>query len=317
MKGWLRAMPARRIAVACGLIAALAPASAGARPHGTQTYVLPTPPTQFPEGVSYDERSGRYYVSSQSNGAILTGVLNRKEADILAAPGDAGRTSANGLDTDRKWRKLWVATGQLGRIDLLNPRSGATLRTFTMAQGSYANDVAVTKKATYVTDSLQPTLWRVRAHSSASGAEPWLELTTTPITYTTGFNLNGIEATKNGHWLIAVQTNTGQLWRISTRTKHVREIALDQPVTNGDGLVPRGRTLWVVRNALGQIAKVKLSRTLTRGRIVSSTTDPSFHFPTTADIAKGRMLVVNSQFDRRTAGMAPDLPFTPSSVPVP
>lgn len=308
-------MPVRRAAVLAGLVAVLAPASADAKPV-RDAYALPEP-TLFPEGVAYDEVSGRYYVSSQSNGAILTGFLKRGEADILAAPGDAGRTSANGLDTDRRWRKLWVATGQLGRVDLLNPRSGATLHSFAMAQGSYANDVAVTRRATYVTDSLQPTLWRVRANARSGGAQPWLDLTTTPLAYAAGFNLNGIEATRNGRWLIAVQSNTGKLWRISTRTKRVREIKLAEPVIAGDGLVLRGRTLWVVRNRFGEIAKVRLSRRLASGRIVGRTTDPSFRFPTTADIAKGRMLVVNSQFDRRMAGTAPDLPFRLSSVKVP
>lgn len=307
-------MPVRRTAVLCGLILASAPAAAAARPL---EYALPTPPIQFPEGVSYDEVSGRYYVSSQSNGAIVTGFLKGGEADILAAPGDAGRTSANGLDTDRRWRRLWVATGQLGRLDLLNPRSGATLHSFAMAQGSYANDVAVTRRATYVTDSLRPTLWRVRASARSGSAQPWLDLTTTPLVYSSGFNLNGIEATRDGRWLVAVQSNTGKLWRISTRTKRVREIVLAEPVTAGDGLVLRGRTLWVVRNSFREIAKVKLSRKLTSGKIVSRTTVPSFRFPTTADIAKGRMLVVNSQFDRRMAGTPPDMPFTLSSVPVP
>jgi sugar lactone lactonase YvrE len=311
-------MPVRRAALLCGLILAALPASAAAKAR-IDAYVLPTPPTQFPEGVSFDERSGRYYVSSQSNGAILTGLMHRRQADVLAAPGDAGRTSANGLDTDRRWRKLWVATGQLARIDLLNPRSGATLRTFTMAQGSYANDVAVTRRATYVTDSLRPTLWRVGRDAPAGGAQPWLDLTTTPIAYAAGFNLNGIEATRDGRVLVAVQTNTGQLWRISTRTKQVREIELrgGEVVTNGDGLVLRGRTLYVVRNAEGEIVKVRLAKSLTRGRIVSRTTPSSLRFPTTADIADGRMLVVNSQFDRRGSGQAPDLPFTLSSIRIP
>jgi sugar lactone lactonase YvrE len=309
-------MPVRRAAALCGLILALAPASAAAKP-ARDAYVLPTPPTQFPEGVSFDERSGRYYVTSQSNGAILTGFLKREQADILAAPGDAGRTSANGLDTDRKWRKLWVATGQLGRVDLLNPRSGATLKSFTMATGSYANDVAVTKRATYVTDSRQPTLWRARAKQPAGAAEPWLDLTQTPIAYADGFNLNGIEATRNGRTLIAVQSNTGQLWRISTRTKAVREITLPEPMTAGDGLVLRGRTLWVVRNSFGEIVKLRLSGRLETATIVGRTKDPSFRFPTTADIARGRMLVVNSQFDKRGAGTPPELPFTLSSIPIP
>jgi sugar lactone lactonase YvrE len=311
-------MPVRRAAVVCGLILAALPASAAAKPR-IDAYVLPTPPTQFPEGVSFDERSGRYYASSQSNGAILTGVLHRRNADVLASPGDAGRTSANGLDTDRRWRKLWVATGQLGRLDLLNPRSGATLRTFSMAQGSYANDVAVTRRATYVSDSMRPTLWRVEANAPAGAAEPWLDLTTTPITYTAGFNLNGIESTRDGKRLIAVQTNTGQLWRISTRTQQVRELVLrgGERMTNGDGLVLRGRTLYVVRNAQGEIVKIRLAKSMTRGHVVRRTTPSSLHFPTTADIAGSRMLVVNSQFDRRGAGQAPDLPFTLSSLRIP
>jgi len=134
----------RRLSALCALSATVAmPAAAADAKPARDSYVLPTPPTQFPEGVAYDERSGRYYVSSQSNGAILTGFLKTARADILAVPGDAGREHANGLDTDRQWRKLWVATGQQGRVDLLNPRSGATLRTFSMAEGSYANDVAV------------------------------------------------------------------------------------------------------------------------------------------------------------------------------
>jgi Cu-Zn family superoxide dismutase len=307
-------MPVRRAAVLCGLVAVLAPASAAAKP-ARDSYALPEP-TLFPEGVAYDEASGTYFVSSQTNGAILAGRLGNPSATVLAAPGDAGRSNANGLDIDPRGR-LWVATGQLARIDVLRARTGQTARTFTMGQGSYANDVGVTRRATYVTDSLKPTLWRVRANASSGAAEPWLDLTRTPIAYASGFNLNGIEATANGRWLIAVQSNTGKLWRIATRTRKVREIKLAKPVTAGDGLVLRGRTLWVVRNSVGEIAKIRLSRRLASGRIVSRTKDPSFGFPTTADIAKRRMLVVNSQFDRRTAGAAPELPFTLSSVRIP
>jgi Cu-Zn family superoxide dismutase len=48
---------------------------------------------------------------------------------------------------------------------------------------------------------------------------------------------------------------------------------------------------------------------------VSSTNDPSFIYPTTAVIARGRLLVVNSQFNNR--GGTPVLPFTVSSIRVP
>ncbi len=66
----------------------------------------------------------------------------------------------------------------------------------------------------------------------------------------------------------------------------------------------RGHHLWAVQNSLGQITEVRLDHRFRSGAVVGTTTDPSFRFPTTADIAHGRMLVVNSQFNRRTAGHA-------------
>ncbi len=70
--------------------------------------------------------------------------------------------------------------------------------------------------------------------------------------------------------------------------------------------------------ALGEaVAEVRLSGDLRSGRLVGSTTDPSFAFPTTADVAGGRLLVVNSQFDRREAEPGPTLPFTVSAISTP
>jgi Cu-Zn family superoxide dismutase len=113
-----------------------------------------------------------------------------------------------------------------------------------------------------------------------------------------------------------VQSNTGKLFRISLATKEVVEIDLGgATVTNGDGLVLRGHSLYVVRNSMFQIDEVRLSGDFTSGEVVSSTNDPSFIYPTTAVIARGRLLVVNSQFNNR--GGTPVLPFTVSSIRVP
>jgi Cu-Zn family superoxide dismutase len=309
-----------RLVIAVLLALLAAPAVAVARPPHPDAYVLPEP-TLFPEGVAYDEHSKRYFVSSQSNGALLTGDLREPAARLLSPPGADGRVNANGLDTDRKGR-LWVATGQLARVYVQDAEDGGLIRWFSLGAGSYANDVGVTRRATYITDSFKPVLWRIDAHAATPGApgaaEPWLDLTTTPVVYGTGFNFNGIEATRDGRHLLAVQTNTGQLWRIDTRTKRVREVDLGGArLQAGDGLVLRGHHLWAVQNSLGQITEVRLGRRYRRGIVVGTTTDPSFRFPTTADIAKGRMLVVNSQFNRRTAMLPPELPFTLSSIPVP
>ena len=306
-------MPLRAVLIAALLALAALPAAASAALPGS--YVLPEP-TLFPEGVAFDEVSQRYFVSSQSNGAILAGRLDRRRARLFSPPGADGRANANGLDVDRAGRRLWVAAGQTARVFALDARTGRTLQSVPLGAGSYANDVGITRSGVYVTDSLKPVLWRVTAESDAP--EPWLDLTTTPIRYATGFNLNGIEATRDGRHLFAVQSNTGRLWRFDTATKAVREVALaGGPLTAGDGLVLSGRTLWAVRNSLNLISRVRLNRDLTAGRVVSETRFTALRFPTTADLAGTRMLVVNSQFDRRTAGTPPDLPFRLSSVRIP
>ena len=88
-------------------------------------------------------------------------------------------------------------------------------------------------------------------------------------------------------------------------------------VTNGDGILLKGHTLYVSRNQQGLIIKLQLSDDLTSGSIVSSTTDPLLAYPTTLAWADGRLLVVNSQFNKRGPGLQPDLPFTIASIPAP
>ena len=38
----------------------------------------------------------------------------------------------------------------------------------------------------------------------------------------------------------------------------MKEITLDQPVTNGDGILLGHTSVWVVRNQLNQVVEVKL-----------------------------------------------------------
>ena len=67
----------------------------------------------------------------------------------------------------------------------------------------------------------------------------------------------------------------------------------------------------------GLIAKLQLSNDLASGSIVSSTTDPLLAYPTTLAWADGRLLVVNSQFNKRGPGLQPALPFTITSIQAP
>jgi hypothetical protein len=72
-------------------------------------------------------------------------------------------------------------------------------------------------------------------------------------------------------------------------------------VTNGDGLLLLGRTLFVVRNQNNLVALVQLSGSLSSGRVVAELRDPDFDVPTTITFTAGRLYAVNARF-----GTVPD-----------
>jgi hypothetical protein len=303
----------------CGVlaVAAVTAAAASAAPRPA-TYVLPGAAV-FPEGVAFQPETGHFFVSSTSDGSILRGHLSEPAASPFIA-GTTGQFSAIGLEIDPAGR-LYVAGGFSGTARVYNAASRALLGTFASGPNGFMNDVAVAKSGdAFVTDSFRPILWRIPAASvGSSGAlEQWLSYAGTPIEYTPvpgDFEVNGIVASDNGRYLVVVQSNTGKLFRIEIATKEVVEIDLGGASVNGDGLQLLGRRLYAV--AGGAVVEVLLSGDLTRGEVVSRTTDPSFSMPTTNAIARGRMLIVNSQFDRLFSGQPPVLPFTVSSIPLP
>ena len=121
------------------------------------------------------------------------------------------------------------------------------------------------------------------------------------IAYATGNNANGIESAKGGRVLITVQTNTGKLFTVDPRTGVTDEIDLGgASLPNGDGLLLKGRTLYVVQNRLNKIAVVRLSRNLKSGRVVREITNPAFDVPTTLAQSRKGLYTVNARF-----GIAP------------
>jgi hypothetical protein len=293
-------------------------ASVGAAPRPS-SYTLPGS-TVFPEGVAYQPTTGNFFVSSTTDGSILRGNVMEPDAAPFIAGGGV-QFSAIGVKVDEAGR-LIVAGGVTGEVRVHNAATGALIRTFTTGSGGFLNDIAVAKNGDlFVTDSFRPVLWRVPAAEIHSGAaepaEAWLDLTGT-IPYTAGqFNVNGIVATENGKRLVVSQSFTGELFRIDIATKEVTEVDLGGEAVAGDGLALVGRILYAGEPFLHQITKVSLSGDLSTGTVLSRTTDPSFLTPTTLAVAAGRLLVVNSQFERLFAGLPPILPFTISSIPLP
>ena len=72
-----------------------------------------------------------------------------------------------------------------------------------------------------------------------------------------------------------------------------------------------GRTLFVVQNQLNQVAVVKLSRDLLRGRVIATIKREGFSVPTTIAASGRHLYAVNARFGT-TPG--PDVPYWVTKV---
>lgn len=82
-------------------------------------------------------------------------------------------------------------------------------------------------------------------------------------------------------------------------------------VTNGDGLVRLGRTLYVVQNRLNKITVWDLDRNATTATLRRTITDPRFDVPTTAARFGDRLYLVNARF---TSPQTPETTFNAVAV---
>ncbi|MGI9175101.1 MAG: SMP-30/gluconolactonase/LRE family protein [Rhodothermales bacterium] len=277
----------------------------------------------FPEGIAYDDSDEVFYVSATNNGTIFSADVHGDTVEVFSAGGADGRTTARGMDV--RGDRLFIAGGPIGTAYAYDTDDGELIASFTTPAppadgGTFINDVTITPNGdAYFTDSFRPILFRA-ASTDTTALEPWLDLTGTPIQYGDGFNLNGIVSTPGGRYLIVVQSNTGQLFRISTDDDpEVQAIDLGgATLTNGDGLLLDGQILYAVRNQQGLIVPVELSDDFLSGTAGEGFTSDALMFPTTiAQISPRSLLVVNAQFDEQGPNGSPSLPFNVVRIQIP
>jgi Cu-Zn family superoxide dismutase len=296
-------------------------APAPSHANGTISYTFPPNDVVYPEGIAYHAGTGDFFVGSTAGGAVYRGSARRgsRTLSVFLTAGSDGRTDVRGMKVDPRGI-LYIAGGTTGRLWMYDAVTGRLLGNFfTGVDGAFINDVAIGPDgAAYFTDSRVPHLYRIKADEQGIFQyELWRDLRDTAIRFGEGFNLNGIAVTPDGKYLITVQSNTGNLYRIATDTKEVSEVSLagGDKMTAGDGLLLDGQTLHVVRNNLNLIVQVRLVADYSSGQQIGSFTDPSFGFTTTIARVGDRLLVVNSQFNRRNnPNLQPVLPFMVSSV---
>jgi outer membrane protein assembly factor BamB len=282
-----------RVLVAClaAMGALVAPAAARPLPD-----VIHLPNGFGPEGLT--SAGSTFYTGSIATGAVLAGNLKTGTTRQLVPP----HTGRNSLGMEVAGRRLFVAGGPSGKLYVYDARTGADVASYAV-HGGFVNDVIVTHRAAYFTDSAKKQLYVLR-----HGRARTLRLTG-DVVYDTDpntFELNGIDAARGGRTLISIQSRNGDLFAINPRNGLTRRIPVTGgDLTNGDGILLRGRTLYVVRNQNDQIAVVKLSRHLTRGRVVRTLTNASLDVPTGITAFRGSLYVVNAKFGQS----GPDVPY--------
>ena len=286
------------VAALLGLLgAAMQTGSAVADSPREQAYDLPESGA-FLEGIGVDQKRGAFYVSATNrDGTIYRGELGQQQLELWVGPraGNNGR----GIDVDEAGR-VYVAGGPSAEVRVFDASGTLLAELPTGEAGSFLNDVWVgTDGAAYVTDSSLPRIWRVEQRGGEWVIESWRDVSDS-ITYTpplTDFDLGGIVGTPGGRYLLATQGTTGQLWRLDIATKAIIEVAVDGlPLVNADGIVLRGHHLYVVQNFSRQITKLRLSGDWSSAKVRGVRPTPTDRTFTTAKIARGQLLVVDSKF---------------------
>ncbi|ALP53956.1 hypothetical protein Tel_12865 [Candidatus Tenderia electrophaga] len=284
----------------------LRPAVAG--PGALFPEVIPLPNGFQPEGIAAGVGLN-VYAGAIGDGAVVRAQVLTGEVEPVVPP-QAGRSAA-GLKFDLPYRRLFVSGGATGQAYVYDAGSGLELVSYQLgpASGSFINDVVITRRGAYFTDSFRPVLYRLPF--SVGGALPTpsdaqeIALGGDFVQVPGAFNANGIAAIGAGKELLLINSTTGILYKVDPDTGVATEVDLGGATLNGgDGIWLRGHTLYVVQNALNQVTLVKLSGKYERGDVINVITSAALRFPTTVTGTGPYLYVVNARFNEVAPGTA-------------
>jgi sugar lactone lactonase YvrE len=259
-----------------------------------------------PEGIAAGRHGATAWVGSLVDGDILELDLRTGEHELFAeGPG----TPTLGMKVDRRGR-LFAAGGPSGEARVFSTRTGELLASYRLATGTtIINDVTLLDGVAWFTDSFAAVLHglplgpdgelpgqdEVR-HLRLGGQ--WRQVA--------GFNANGISSTPDGEALLVASTALGKLFRVDPETGDAEEVELADvstpvpgatgPVPFADGLLRKGRTLYVMQNTANQVAVLRLDEEGERARLREVLTDDDLDSPTTAAVYRDSLYVANARF---------------------
>ena len=275
-------------------VALLAPPAAAHRPD--RAIVLPQ--ATGTEGVARLDGQ-TFFAGDLLTGDVYRGSINKgRAAKFIDAP--AGRF-ATGMKADASDRLLFVAGGPTGAGYVYDTRTGAPVSSYqfqTPPTPTFINDVALTRRGAWFTDSSQALLYFVPVvHGVPSSAFTTLSLSGPAADLSGAFNSNGIQAVRGGTELIVAHSGNGVLNLVDAATGASTTIA-GISVPNVDGILMKGsHELVAVQNSDNLLSVWKLSADLRSGRMQKIITSPLFETPTTVARFGSRLAVANAKFD--------------------
>jgi sugar lactone lactonase YvrE len=303
------------------LVAVPAAAAPNAGDSGTATKVrsLDVFPTEIalpngflPEGVAIGAHPVAFFGSRADGDIYRVNLLTGDGSVFSQGPG----TPSLGMKVDHRAR-LFVAGGTGGDGRVVDTITGNVLASYAFATApTFVNDVVLTGDAAWFTDSQRAFLYKVPL-ARFGGLPEQGDVLQVPLSgdyvHMPGTNANGIAGTPDGKGLLIVQSATGLLLRVDPLTGVATSVDLGGAIlTNGDGLLLSGRTLYVVQNRLNQVAVVRLNAEGTAGEVVEHLTDPRFDIPTTVAAFGNRLYLPNARF---TTPPTPDTTYTAIAIP--
>ena len=206
---------------------------------------------------------------------------------------------------------LFVSGGSAGNARVVAYAPGRSWRrTRSRRPPSFINDVVLTDDAAWFTDSLDNALYRLPLGTTATTATAVVTVTTSlpsqadvekvdltgAWVQNAGTNANGITTTPDRRALLVINSSNGLLYRVDDDGVATQVDLGGYVVTNGDGLLREGRTLYAVQNRLNKVAVFKLNKSGTSGELRDTLTSPDFDVPTTIARSGGDLYLPNARF---------------------
>lgn len=273
----------------------------------TDYQVLSLPNGFSPDGISI-AKDGTIYVASIISGKIVKGTTDDSQiSDYLV---DSERKGGSwGMDLTENDKYLWVAGGLAGTARSYDAQTGELVANVTLTNFGVVNDLIVTEKAVYLTNSSFPILYKIplNAEGKQSGEASVIKLSG-EFDYSPKYfaNANGIDYDRDTNRLIVNHSQLGKYYSINPETGEAKEIDLQGETSSNDGIAIDGSVLVGVEPPKNQVDIFQLSNDHKQATLSQRLTADVLDFPTLVAYDDNYWYIVNGKLSTKAT---PDMAY--------